>query len=457
MRLSGFLTKQQVEKTHRTALQILDEIGVRVEDERLRDRLTTVGGVIAGESVRFSGDIVESLIQTAPKQPPRTGAARVSLGCGVYHSAYLDPHSGELIPFDESLLARYFGLAERLGISRGVLGLPFVPEDIPAECLPLAEKLYAWKYGASPGGTVQAASLCEPLMEMFEVHSASTGKPLEEVFCAVGFMISPLKLASQECRQLIFFADHGLRMGIGHMPSQGGSAPVTFAGALALALAEQIFLFLLRKSLWDDTHFYLGASSSVIDMHTGASLYGRPEKLRMNLAFADLAEYCGCHCSGHAGCTDAHNPSYEAGVQKAAGALITALATGHAYIEARLLAVDDVCSPVQMALDHDLAMSLETLFAEADEEYAFEEILAAGIGGCHLGTHFTAEHFRSLFEPKTWSNQSLSARRASGMKADIDKARDIVADFERDFRPESRISDEEERELKTIIETAAKA
>ena len=453
MRLSGLLTRAQVETIHQKALRVLSEHGVQVEHEGLRDRLTALGSRSDADRVCFPESMVEALIQAAPKSKRRADQPTVSMGVGVYQSQYLDP-TNQLMPFDEARLAKYFGLAESLGIeSRGMLGLPFVPEGIPAEYLPLAEKLYAWRYGASPGGSVIFTGLCEPLLEMFEIHARATNKSLEEAFSACGFMISPLRLTRPECEQLLFFAERGLRMGIGHLPSQGGSAPVTFAGTLALSLAEQMFMFLLQRSLWEDAGFGVGGMVTTMDMRTGVSCYGRPERHKVNLAFADIADFYGCSCWGHTGCTDAHLPSTEAGVQKATGALVTALATGHAYIEAGLLGIDEICSPVQMALDHDLVNSLQALFAEVKEEYALEEILAHD---SHLGTDFTVEHFRdSLFQPITWSGQLLGGWTSSGMQTDIDKARDFIADFERSFTPAGRITDDEERELRAVIDRSS--
>lgn len=463
MRLCGLLKQQQVEEIHRNALRVLAEVGVQVEHDGLRRKLAAVGGQTdpSTNRMRFPSDITERRIWDARKTPVSFDIPQIGLGCGVYQCMYLDPVADELRPFDESLLAQYFGLAEHLSLDGwGVLGLPFIPEGIPVSCLPLAEKLYAWKYGGGPGGEVHFTSLCEPIIEMFGIHADAAGKPLGEIFCANGWLVSPLKLGRPECEQLLYFADRGLRMCIGHLPSQGGTAPVSFAGTLTLTLAEQIFLFLLNSAVWGDSHFGIGSAVTTIDMRTGAALYGRPERVRTNLAFADIADFYGCATGGHIGCADAYMPSYEAGVQKAEGALMTALATGHAYIEAGLLGVDTICSPLQMVLDHDLAGSLKALFAEAqvdETECAFDEVLASGIGGNHLGTEFTVERFRTeLFEPRTWSNQSLSAWHASGSRTDVDKAREIVAEFERDFRPESRISEEEERALRSVIEWVAR-
>lgn len=461
MRLSGLLSRRQVEQIHANVLKVLEEVGVQVEHLELRKRLSTVGGRAEGERVRFPGAAVERQIWDAPRGLTEWNMPRVEAGCAVYKSLYLAPATDGLKPFDENLLAMYFGLAESLNVKHlCLLGVPLVPGDIPVEYLPCAEKLYAWKYGASPGGSVHLTKLCQPLLEMFEVHASAVGKPVEKVFSAAGYLISPLKLARPECEQVLFFSEHGLRMSVGHMPSQGGAAPVTFAGCLTLALAEQVFLFLLDRALWGDVEFRLGAMVTTVDMRTGVSRYGRPERNRINLAFADIADFYECSCTGHCGCTDACMPSYEAGVQKATGTLITALATGYGYVEAGLLGMDEICSPVQLVLDCDLARSLAGLLAEAavsDEECALDEILAAGIGGSHLGTDFTAAHFRSaLFEPLTWSGRMVGVWQSSGMRADVDAATDIVTEFERGFVPASRISEEEERELRAIVTCAAK-
>jgi trimethylamine---corrinoid protein Co-methyltransferase len=463
MRLSGFLNPGQVKQIHHGALRVLEEVGVQVDHPELRDRLSAVGGLVetASDRVRFPARLVESLIEGAPKDPWRGESVGVILGCSVYQCLYADPATDELAPFDEDRLARYFALAESLpGIdSTSMLGLPFIPDDIPARRLPLAERLYAWKYGASPCGSVQLTDLCEPILDMLEIHASFAGKTVEETFNAGGFMVSPLRLAMPECEQIAFFARRGLRMWVGHLLSQGGTAPVTLAGTLVLALAEQLFMFILNQALWGDASLGLGGMASTIDMRTGVSCYGRPERQRVNLAFADIAAFYGCSCRGHTGTTDAHTPSYEAGAQKAMGTLATALATGHAFVEAGLLGIDEICSPVQLALDHDLGMCLRALLAEpcADaEECAFDEIAAVGASGNHLGTDFTVERFRTaLFDPATWSNQLTGAWRAAGRRGDLDKARDIVSDIARGFVPHSHISEEEERALRAVIRDAA--
>lgn len=463
MRLrSGFLSPTQAETVHRGALRVLEEVGVKVEHESLRRSLESVGGSpgTGTDVVRFAPGRVEQQIAEAPKTPMSDAGARVGAHVGIYQSRYLEPLGNELVPFDETRLAKYAAMGRELDCIDGVgmLGVPFAPPGIPRPYQPLAGKLYAWKHGLEPDGSVIFTALCEPLLEMFACHAAANGRRVEEVFRAAGYLISPLRLARPECEQFLFFQERGLRMYLGHLPSQGGSAPVTFAGALTLALAESIFLFLLQRAFRADMAFTVGGTPATMDMRTALSCYGRPEMQRFNVAFADLARFYGCSCAGHTGLADAKLPSCEAGAQKATGALITALACGHASVAAGLLGVDEICSPVQLVLDCDIVGSLRALLAEPnmdDQACAFEDILSAGCGGNFVGTDLTCRRFRQeLWEPMTWAFESTAGWEISGRRTDVDRARDWVADFEKRFAPEAHIGPDEEQQLRAIIRRA---
>ena len=465
MRLQrALLSRQQVQTVHRNALRVLEEVGVKVEHEALRRRLGAAGGKAdeAADVVRFPAPVVERYIAEAPKTPISDGPADVVARVGVFHSRYLDPHDDELVAFDEARLARYAAMAREFECVQriGMLGVPFPLADVPPAYQPLAEKLYAWKHGLEPDGSVIFTALCEPLLEMSACHAAATGRKIEEVHRACGYLVSPLRLARSECEQFLFFRERGLPMYVGHLPSQGGTAPVTFAGALVLALAERIFLFLLQRAFREDVPFSVDGTPATMDMRRGQSCYGRPEMQRLNVAFADVARFHGCSCTAHTGLTDAKRPSCEAGAQKAVGTLIAALACGRASVAAGQLGMDEICSPVQLVLDCDIVASLRALLAGGDVDEkacAFEEILSVGCGGNFLGTDLTHARFRDeLWEPLTWAFESTSSWELSGRPVDVDRARERVATFERRFVPRTYMDQNEEKELRAVIRKAVR-
>jgi trimethylamine---corrinoid protein Co-methyltransferase len=197
-----------------------------------------------------------------------------------------------------------------------------------------------------------------------------------------------------------------------------------------------------------------------MDPRTGVAVYGRPEQQRINAAFGDLARFYGCAAVGHTGLSDAKAPSAEAGAQKAIGALMTAVTTGLGTVEAGLLGTDEICSPVQLVLDHDLAGSLTALLREpgvTEADCAVEEIAAVGSEGHFLDTELTASRYRQeIFFPVTWANQSVTAWQQSKSRTDIDLARDHVTRFCEEFEPATLISAEEERELRRIMQSASR-
>ena len=115
----------------------------------------------------------------------------------------------------------------------------------------------------------------------------------------------------------------------------------------------------------------------MMDMRTAIRPYGRPEMAITNVMTAQLARHLGASFAGHGGLSDAKRPSVEAGAQKALTAIPTLLAGGHLWLDAGLLAIDEVCSPIQMVLDNEFISVLKHLvrpFAVDEEAVGLDTI-----------------------------------------------------------------------------------
>ncbi len=149
MRLRGFLKPEQVETIHRSALRVLSETGVSVEHPEVRSRLEALGGRAdsATGRVRFPADVSERYLFDRPRTEARETTPKITTLTAVYQSYYQDPASGQVVPFDEDLLAFYFALARSSPTTRyvGMLGVPFEVGGLPPGCGPLLEKFMAWK------------------------------------------------------------------------------------------------------------------------------------------------------------------------------------------------------------------------------------------------------------------------------------------------------------------------
>ena len=243
--------------------------------------------------VRFPTRKVKAYLQQAAVYDWSAHHPIVCSTAGVYHGQYLDPLSNTFTPWTEAILSTYFALARQLSHIEGATMLGCrLPVPPPLE--PLYERYYCWKHGATPCGSIYLDALCPYVYELYTVYAQHMGKPVEEVFDAKVFVIPHLKLGVHEAAQVQYFWERGLRVKIGGgMPTMGGTAPVTFAGATALNLAEQLALSILDWTLFGIAILHIESSISVMDMRTSIHPFGRPEMAITNLMTAQIARFLG--------------------------------------------------------------------------------------------------------------------------------------------------------------------
>jgi trimethylamine--corrinoid protein Co-methyltransferase len=458
----NLMSAAEIDLIHRGALHVLAEVGMEVQNQHLLQALADFGLPVdfQAERVRFPAPHVERFIAEAEKHDWENARPHVGGSAGVYNGLYHDPASGDLIAWTEEALAFYFALARCLPHLEGasMLGCRL---PVPAPLEPLYERYYCWKYGAREGGSIHLDEVCPYLLELYQVLADERGLPLAEVFRGTVYLVPPLKLGRHEAYQVAYFREHGLRVHIGDMYALGASAPATLAGAVTLNLAEQLALRILDWALFGVKRLHLGASISVLDMRTAIYPYGRPEMAIANLMTAQLARHYGASFSGHAGLSDAKLPSVEAGAQKALTAIPTLLAGGDLWLDAGLLSIDEVFSPIQMVLDDEFLSALKHFaheFPITEETIGLETIMEAGPGGHFLDKQHTVDHFRDEhWQPAIWSRQMLRPWMAEGRQLDVDRARGMVLEMQQRGAEPSGMSDSLEREALRVIERARQA
>jgi len=466
MRVAGhvynLMSSAEVGLIHHSALRILKEVGIEIQNQHLLEVLADFGLQVDFQTqrVRFSPSLVERFIAEAEKHDWEEARPRVGGSAGVYHGLYHDPASGELVDWTEETLAFYFALPRHLAHIDGarMLGCRL---PVPGPLEPLYERYYCWKYGAREDGSIHLDDLCPYLLDLYQVLADERGLPLEQVFRGTVYLVPPLKLGRHEAYQVAYFWERGLRVHIGDMYAMGATAPATLAGAVALNLAEQLALRMLDWALFGEKRLHLDVSISVMDMRTTIYPYGRPEMAIANLMTAQLARHYGGSFSGHAGLSDAKLPSVEAGAQKALTAIPTLLAGGDLWLDAGLLSIDEVCSPIQMILDDELLSALDRFaheFQITEETIGLETIIEVGPGGHFLDKLHTVHHFRDEhWQPALWSRRMLRPWMEEGRHLDVDKARGMALEIQHRSAEPVGMSESLEREVLSVIERARKA
>jgi trimethylamine--corrinoid protein Co-methyltransferase len=432
-------------------LEILDQVGVVVEDNEMLDRLGDFGGRVdrAGMRVSFAPSFIERFIAESDSfdavEPFVEGRAH------VYAGYYLDPETDEFEQWTVQTLLRYLKVTHYLGYVDGRISYAMATPGIPDEALVLYCNYLMLKFKGFGIASVNSIDWAQPILEMCEQAAAEMMRPVKDVSRFHVHMISPLKLGWEEARIYRFFADRGLKIGLGYMDSAGGTAPVTLAGAMAVGIAEAMFANMVKRAYHDDRELYLGCYISPLDMRSGMYACGRPEKELANIAMAQMARRYKARFHGHCGHSDAKRPSIEAGFQKALNSIPTLMVCGHTMISCGQISVDEVFSPIQLIIDDEIVGALQRFvrgFEINDDTLALDIIKQVGPGGNFLAEEHTASHFRSeLWMPKMFSHDFFGGWRQSGAKTDADRAMDIFRDIIQRDPPPVHVSEQLERKL----------
>jgi trimethylamine---corrinoid protein Co-methyltransferase len=452
-------TPAQIELIHSSALRILSEMGFEIQNRDLLEAFAEAGLPVDFQSqrVRFPPAAVERYIADAEKYDWEHHKPAVHSSAGVYECLYHSPETFETLPWTEERLAFYFKLARRMPHvgTASMLGSR-IPG--PAQLEPLYERYFCWKYGAEEGSSIFHDEICPFLYELYQMRAASLNLALQDVFRGTVYLVPALRLGQHEAYQVAYFRQRGLRVGVGDMYAMGATAPVTLDGAVTLNLAEQLALHIFNRVLFDDRSLHLNCSLAPIDMRTMHHTFGRPEMTAANILSVQLARFYGASFSGHAALTDAKFPSEEAGAQKAMSAGITLLAGGSLWVDAGLLANDEIVSPIQLILDNELIGALQCFTQEREitpETIGLETIFETGPGGMYLDKHHTARHFRTdLWQPSVWTRTPLGPWREAGSKLDSERARELAIAFSREAPDPVTLDPAADQEILALIHRA---
>lgn len=470
MRILGsadVLTESEIELIIAHALRIMEEVGVRIPNERVLTMLAEHGVRVnlETEMAYFPRPVVERFIEESEPAPPifRTMTpddpeTRLFFEAGAYPQYYADPRTGEVREHTCQTVIEMTHLADRLPNITSIYGGMGVASDVPAQLGPLYMRLFLWKYSRKGWcGKVELAELLPYITEMCQIMADTQGRPLSDYMAFDFQMISPLQFGREELRIFLYFWERGLPAYPGQILSSGGTSPATLAGTMALQLAEQLTINFAARVFWGLKHLRMGNSATVIDLKTGTFQYGRPELALTHLAYGQIARHF--RASFHANCFlgDAKAPSCEIGMQKALNAIPAILAGSRQLGTVGLLSVDEIASPIQLIIDHEYAGALQRLangFEINEETLAFDVIKEVGPGGNFMGEVHTARHFRKEhWQPTLFSREMYNAWLSGDRKIDVERARDVYEAIMAQ-EPKVYIDEETEKALLGVIERA---
>ena len=443
-RPSGYrmFSDAELDQLHHATLEILRRTGVRVHEAESLELLKEAGCTVSdGDLVRFPVHVIENAVAAAPSRIvlcKRTGEPGMYLeGHRTYFGTGSDLPNTRDLESGERRLSTLADVERTARLADALPNLDFVmsmalPSDVPIATSDRRSFRAMLQNTSKP---LVFTAWDEPgLADIISMAEAVAGGPdelsLKPFLLAYLEPTSPLQHSEVVLRKVLMMADHKLPFVYAPGPIDGGSAPVTQAGALAMSNAESLSGLAIAQLRQPGTPFVLGAGSGPLDMRTMVATYSSPEFMMHCMGMAELAHYYyNLPVWGFSGCSDSKLPDTQAGIESALWILWTALSGANlvhdvGYIESGLTCSyemivinDEVIGFVRRLLD-GIRITPETL--------ALDTIHEVGPGGDYLGHAHTNDHFREVWYPRLIDRRNYNKWESYGKPAMTDRARELV-------------------------------
>jgi len=434
------LSHAEVEQIHAASMEVLAEVGVKVDYKTARDIFRDAGARVdeAEQLVYLSEGMVRDALDRAPSQFTLYGADpefRLEIGSGQVNFAALgtptsiiDLDTGERRPTTLADTVRHIQLingCEHIHNSQ----MDIWPNDIPMTTIH-AEAIWAWAHHSRKSFGMGCYGYL-PTLDMMRMMAIVVGGK-EELqqrprFFAICSVVSPLQMTQMQIEGMLLCADYGQPLAMSPEAIAGATAPVTLAGLLVQQNANILAHITLAQIYRPYTPVLYGTVSTVANMRLGNVALGSAETGLITAASAQLARYYDLPIRSVGGTTDAKLEDIQAGIEPTT--LLQAVLAGVDFITCAgtldgtmmesdaLLVLDDELCGMALRVARGIDVNENTLALDiihrtgSASNYLIEE---------HTRSNFRREHFLpnlAVREPyETWEK--------GGKKTAIDLARE---------------------------------
>ena len=406
------LTHEQVERTHAASLEILENVGLLVRNEKARAIFDRHGcRKDAGtQIVRFPPAVVEKYRVMLPptftffgRDPrydrvlPQDGPVIVT---GSSAPDVIDPVTGRERRARSDDIARIAHLINQLP-GYDVFSISTLADDAPPGQFTLARLYPSIKYCLKPvRSTTKDMEDIQAIMRLLYTIAGSEqayrARPfVTHHYCPV---VSPLTMDQLSTEAIIFFCEQGLPVYPSIVPNAGLTSPMSMAGTLVQGNAEFLAISVLMQMVREGSPTIYATLPTVADMRTGAYASGGIECGMLHMAFAQLAHFYNVPCGGYIGLSNSKvndaQSGYETGMSTVAGVLggVDMLNMGG------LLDALKVFDFAKAVIDDEIALMLKRLkrgVAFGEEELALEVIAQVKPGGSFIMSSHTKKRMKT--------------------------------------------------------------
>jgi len=466
------LSREEVLQVHQAALEVLKDPGVKIEHEEALDILNQAGAEVdrAKQLAHIPLHLVEYALNHAPhfmtvcgKEPKfdlKSGTGKVHFTNGHGATFVIDFDTGERRPATKKDLETNVRIHDALENTH-LIYPEIYPQDIPTQVLDRHISQALLSNTEKPVvATAYDGKAAKDLLKMgIAIAGSEEALRRRPMFTVSLGVISPLIFDKDRVDVLLEICRFGHPFQIYTIPSAGGTAPVTLAGTLTIAVAELLAGLILTQLVKPGVPVRLMGYPSAIDQRYGSFTFASPEEALMNAALAQMLRYYGVPHAVHGATTRANVLDAQAGYETGILDMFAALSGSEVIIEGTSSALEDTVLSVheQAVIGNEICNMVYRILRGIDvnpETLALEVIREVGPGGQFL----THRHTRRYHRLENW-DAKLSNRMArdewveSGALDIRAKAREQVKRILATHQPKP-LDVEVQRKLQQIVDEA---
>lgn len=358
------LTPEMVQRVLDEALQLLDNYGVKVQNDEALDLLDAAWCMVDRETrvVKIPGEIIEAVLKGVPHEfwlhdadgspAVHYGGDDVTFDPGSSGVNVLDRSTGQHRPALTSDLLRVIQITDMLP-EYGAQSTALVCSDVPKEIGDFYRLYLVLLHSKKP--VVTGAFSASTIQVMIDVLAAASGgrDALAEKPRAVFDVCPtpPMIWSHFACQNLIDLARAGVPAEMVSMPLAGAGSPVTLLGSIVQHAAESLSGILIHQLAKPGSPIVWGGAPAIFDMRQGTTPMGAMETAMIDAGYAQIGKSLGLPTHAYLGASDAKTVDAQAGMESGMSALTGALAGINMISGAGMLDFLACVSPEKLVLD----------------------------------------------------------------------------------------------------------
>ena len=434
------LDAQEIKTIHQHTLEVLADVGIKVELKKMRQLLADLGCDVNEKEklVKFKPDFVEEYVKKAPREFTLCGAdpdlqwiinpeTQIFSGLGTLINIS-DLESGEYRPTTFQDMTHHLILFEYLDhvVSNQ---MDVWANDIPMHTIHV-EAIRSWakncrkSFGMGAYGVMATRDMMEM---MLLVAGGREAVKSQHPFATIVSIQSPLASIQAQLEGLMILAEYGQPALVSPEAMAGTTAPVTLAGLLVQHNAEVLAHIIMAQAVNPGTPVLYGSVSTVAEMKAGTTTLGAVETGLISAACTQLAHSYDIPCRAVAGGTESKTFDIQCGVERMRTLMMTAMA-GANYITCVGTTESSMAGGHELAvIDNDLIGTVKRALNGieiTDDTLALDIIKKVGPNGTYIMESHTLEHFKQeLYYSKIVDQDKRETWEKGGQKGMLERAR----------------------------------